>query len=136
MSEAGTKSRPQFKNIHVSQILRYRMPMAAKVSILHRISGVMIFLLLPFVLYLLDLSITTESTFEVLEGFTSQWFVKLVILGLAWGYLHHFCAGVRHLFMDAHWAADKDGARKTANGVMVVSLVLTALVALKLFGAF
>lgn len=135
MSEAG-KNRPQFRNIHVTQIATYRMPLAALVSILHRISGFAIFLLLPFILFLLDKSLTSEISFEYLKGFTSHWFVKLVILGLSWAYLHHFCAGIRHLTMDLHIGLNKDGARRSAAGVLSVSIPLAVLVALKLFGVF
>lgn len=131
-----TKERPEFRNIHVTDIARYRMPLAAFVSILHRISGVLLFLLLPFILYLLDSSLTSEITFDYFKGFTSGWFVKLLILALSWSYLHHFCAGVRHLIMDTHIGLDKDSARKSAVSVLVVSLFLAALVALKLFGVF
>jgi succinate dehydrogenase / fumarate reductase cytochrome b subunit len=136
MSEAVKKNRPRFYNIHVTQIVRYRMPLAGLVSILHRISGALLFLLLPFILYLLEQSLTSELSFEHFKGITSHWFVKLVILALVWGYLHHFCAGIRHLFMDVHFGLGKDGSRKSAAAVLAVSLVLTALVALKLFGAF
>jgi succinate dehydrogenase / fumarate reductase cytochrome b subunit len=136
MSEAVEKSRRQFRNIHVTQIVQYRLPLAGVISILHRISGFLMFLLLPFVLYLLDKSLMSEISFEYLKGIASHWFVKLVILALAWAYLHHFCAGIRHLLMDTHMGLDKDSARKTSIGVFAVSLPLTALVALKLFGAF
>jgi succinate dehydrogenase / fumarate reductase cytochrome b subunit len=136
MSESAKKARMSFSNIHITEIVRYRMPPSAYVSILHRISGALMFLLLPFVLYLLEKSLTSEISFDYLREFASHWFVKLIILALAWAYLHHFTAGVRHLFMDAHIGLTKDGSRKTATGVLVVSLVLTALVALKLFGAF
>jgi succinate dehydrogenase / fumarate reductase cytochrome b subunit len=135
MSES-VKNRPRFRNIHVTQLLNYRMPLAAVTSILHRISGFLIFLLLPFLLYLLDLSLTSEGTYEYFRGIASHWFVKLVLLALAWGYLHHFCAGMRHLVMDTHIGLEKDSARKSAASVLVISLVLTALVALKLFGVF
>jgi succinate dehydrogenase / fumarate reductase cytochrome b subunit len=136
MSEAANKNRPQFKNIGIVDILRYRMPLAGLVSILHRISGALMFLLLPFILYLLEKSLTSEISFDHFKGITSHWFVKLVILALAWGYLHHFSAGIRHLIMDMHIGLDKDSARVSAAAVLVVSLVLTLLVALKLFGVF
>ena len=106
------------------------------VSILHRVSGAMMFLLLPFILYLFDLSITSEISFDSLKGFTSHWFVKLLILAVSWGYLHHFCGGIRHLIMDAHIGLSKEEARKSAHIVFLVSVPLTLLVALKLFGAF
>jgi succinate dehydrogenase / fumarate reductase cytochrome b subunit len=136
MSDAVKESRPRYHNIHITQIVHYRMPLAALVSILHRISGAFIFLLLPFALYLLEKSLTSEISFAHLQGIASNWFVKLVILALSWAYLQHFCAGIRHLVMDNHIAATKDGARKTAAAVLAISLTLTLLVALKLFGAF
>lgn len=136
MSEAVDKSRRQFRNIHVTQIMKYRLPLAGVISILHRISGALMFLLLPFVLYLLDLSLLSEISFDYLKGIVSHWFVKLIILALAWAYLHHFAAGIRHLLMDVHMGLDKNSARKSSVAVFAVSLPLTAVVALKLFGAF
>jgi len=136
MSDAAKRPRPQFSNIHVTQIVRYRMPLAAIVSILHRISGALMFLLFPFILYLLEQSLISEISFEYFKGIASHWLVKLIILALCWSYLHHFSAGIRHLMMDVHIGLSKDGARKSAAVVLGVSLFLTALVALKLFGAF
>jgi succinate dehydrogenase / fumarate reductase cytochrome b subunit len=136
MSEAVEKSRRQFRNIHVAQIVQYRLPLAGIISILHRVSGALMFLLLPFILYLLDESLLSEISFEHFKGFASHWFVKLIILALTWAYLHHFCAGIRHLLMDTHVGLDKDSARKTSVAVLAISLVVTAAVALKLIGAF
>lgn len=137
MPEATTKpTRPKFSNIHVTQIVQYRMPPSARVSIMHRVSGALMFVLLPFILYLFDLSITSENTFSQLAAFAGHPLVKLVILALSWAYLHHFCAGVRHLFMDLHMGIDKQSCNKSAMAVFAVSVPLTALVALKLFGAF
>ena len=135
-AEAEKNQRPQFRNINLNQLIGYRLPLAGFVSILHRISGLLMFLLLPFILFLLDTSLVSETSFEYFKGITSNWFVKLVILALSWAYLHHFCAGIRHLIMDNHIGLDKDSARKSAVGVFAVSLPLALLVALKLFGAF
>jgi succinate dehydrogenase / fumarate reductase cytochrome b subunit len=136
MSEVAKKHRPQFRNIHITQLPNYRLPLAGLVSILHRISGALMFLLLPFILYLLELSITSEVSFNNLRAIVSHWFVKLIILALSWAYLHHFAAGIRHLFMDMHMALTKDGSRHSAASVLAISLFLTLLVALKLFGVF
>lgn len=141
MSEAVSvnndkKSRPQYSNIGIFDILRYRMPLAGLVSILHRISGAFMFLMLPFILYLLDLSIASELSFARMQGVASHWFAKLVILALCWSFLHHFVAGLRHLMMDMHWMITKEGARKSSASVLVISLLLTLAVALKLFGVF
>lgn len=134
MSEAPP--RPQFRNISLTHITSYRLPLAGVVSILHRISGLLMFLLLPFILYLLDRSLLSPTAFDQFKDFASHWFVKLVILALSWAYLHHFCAGIRHLIMDKHIGLDKNSARRSAASVLLVSLPLAALLALKLFGAF
>ena len=89
-----------------------------------------------FILFLLDKSLLSEISFEHFKGIASHWFVKLILLALVWAYLHHFCAGIRHLLMDAHVGVDKVSGKKSALIVFAVSLPLTALVALKLFGAF
>ncbi|MFZ6779546.1 succinate dehydrogenase, cytochrome b556 subunit [Undibacterium sp. Ji83W] len=135
MSEV-VKTKPRFGVMRLIDATGYRLPLAGFVSILHRASGMLMFLLLPFILYLLDKSLTSEATFAELQVLTSGVFVKLVILALSWAYLHHFCAGVRHLLMDLHYGLDKDTARQSAVGVLVTSLVLAALIALKLFGVF
>lgn len=136
MSEAAKQKRPEFRNIHITQIMRYRMPLAAIVSIMHRISGLFLFLMLPLILCLLDSSLASQDSFEQMKGFAANPFAKLVIIALAWAYLHHFCAGLRHVMMDNHIGLDKDSARKSAVKVLVISMTLAALVALKLFGVF
>ncbi len=135
MSEV-VKARPRFGVMRLIDATGYRLPLAGFVSILHRASGMLMFLLLPFVLYLLDKSLASEATFVSLQALTSGVFVKLVILALIWAYLHHFCAGIRHLLMDFHYGLDKDSARQSAVSVLVVSLALAALIGLKLFGVF
>ncbi|MDE2428648.1 MAG: succinate dehydrogenase, cytochrome b556 subunit [Burkholderiales bacterium] len=135
MSEV-VKSRPRFGVMRLIDATGYRLPLAGFVSILHRASGMLMFLLLPFILYLLDKSIASELSFTELRNLTSGVFVKLVILALVWAYLHHFCAGVRHLFMDLHFGLDKHSARKSAVGVFAISITLAVVIGLKLFGVF
>jgi len=129
-------TKPQFRNIHIRDIVRYRMPLSALTSILHRISGGLIFLLLPFVLYLFEKSLASVDAYDEFHGIVSHWCTKLVLLALAWAYLHHFCAGIRHLVMDTHVGLDKHSARRSAATVLVISLTLTVLIGLKLFGVF
>ena len=137
MSEAVKKDRPEFRNIHAFRDLpNYRWPLASLVSGAHRFSGLLLVVLLPLILYLLEKSLTSEISFEHLKGFTSGWFVKLLILALSWSYLQHFCSGIRHLLMDTHMGLDKDSARKSSAAVLAISSFLTALVALKLLGVF
>ncbi|TWI66376.1 succinate dehydrogenase subunit C [Pseudoduganella lurida] len=134
--ETQRKPRREFRNIHVTELMNYRQPFSAIVSIMHRISGFLLFIALPFVLYLLQESIRSELSFAHFQGIASHPFAKLVILALVWGYMHHFCAGVRHLVMDTHIGLDKDSARKSSVAVLVVTWVVVILVALKLFGVF
>ena len=133
----GDRHRPEFRNIHVLQLLGYKWPPGAIVSILHRISGALLFLVgMPFVLYLFQQSLLSEISFDDYRGIISHWFTKLVLLALAWAYLHHLCAGIRHLFLDLDIGTDKPTSQGSATIVLVVSLVLTVLVALKIFGVF
>jgi succinate dehydrogenase / fumarate reductase cytochrome b subunit len=140
MSEAITelKKRGQpIRNVSITDItLNYRQPPSAIVSILHRISGFVLFLSLPFLLYLFQESLRSEISFAHFAGIVDHWYTKVVILGLSWGYMHHFVAGIRHLFMDNHIALDKDASQRTARVVLAIALALTLLVALKLFGVF
>lgn len=133
---APRKSRPEFRNIHVTQIVRYRMPPPALVSILHRISGAALFLALPLLLWLFDLSLISETSYERLAAIASNWLVKLVLLALIWAFLHHLVAGIRYLVLDMLVGLEREQARKNALAVFAVSLPLTVLAALKLFGAF
>jgi succinate dehydrogenase / fumarate reductase, cytochrome b subunit len=134
---ADKKQRPQFRNIHVTQILRYRLPPSGIVSILHRISGALLFLIgFPFLLYLFDQSVSSELGFERAAGLVAHPLARLLLLLLAWSYIHHFVAGIRYLLIELHIGIEKPGMRTSALSVLVISLVLTALVALMLFGAF
>ena len=139
------KPRPEFRNIHaLSDLPTYRLPAAGWVSILHRISGVVMFLLLPFILWMFDASVSSEFSFARFKaafnsglGFVPGFLVKLVALGLIWAYLHHFIAGVRHLWMDmSHAAVSKQFGMSSAKFTLIVSLVLTVILGAKLFGLY
>jgi succinate dehydrogenase / fumarate reductase cytochrome b subunit len=130
------KIRPEFRNIHVTQIVRYRMPLSAMVSIMHRISGAALFLALPFLLWLFDLSLISEDTFDRMALIASGWFAKLVLLFLVWAFLHHLVAGIRYLLLDLNLGLDLQQSRRNALAVYAISLPLTLIAALKLFGAF
>lgn len=128
------RQRPQFRNIHVTQIVQYKLPPSGWVSILHRISGAALFLSLPLLLWLFDLSLMSELSFLRLQDVAGHWFVKLVLLGLIWAFLHHAIAGIRYLFLEVGIGLDKAAARKSAIAVLAVSIPLTLLAALPLFG--
>jgi succinate dehydrogenase / fumarate reductase, cytochrome b subunit len=123
--------------------VKYRLPLAAFVSILHRASGALMFLLLPLVIWLFDTSVTSEVSFEVFKsaftagvGFVPGLLMKVVALGLIWSFLHHFIAGVRHLWMDMTHSVTKQQGHSSAVLTMALSLLLTAALGAKLFGAF
>lgn len=134
------KQRPVYKNIHVTDIAAYRLPPSGWVSILHRVSGASLFLLLPFVIWMFDTSVTSEVSYERFSnlfrngvGFAPGWFFKLVLLGLIWAYLFHFIAGLRHLWMDFTHAVTKEFGRNSALVVIVLSSLLTVALGAKLF---
>jgi len=132
-----------FTNIHVSQIISYRLPPAGWVSILHRVSGALLFLLLPLVIWLFDTSVTSEYSFERFRavfvtgiGILPGWLLKLMVLGILWGYITHFIAGVRHLWMDVTHAVSKEQGLVSAQITLGLSIVLTLVCAAKLFGLY
>ena len=139
------KKRPEFRNIHALQDLpTYRLPPAGWVSILHRISGLLMFLLLPFILWMFDKSLSSEFSFEIFKaafnvgiGFVPGWFIKLVTLAIIWASLHHLIAGLRHLWMDvSHSAVSKEFGKSSAVTVLVISIALTVVLGAKLVGLY
>ena len=148
MSDSATspvKKRPEFRNINAfTDLPSYRLPAAGWVSILHRASGAMMFALMPFIIWMFDTSISSEISFA---RFTSAFNVgmlglpgfiwKLVALALIWAFLHHFMAGLRHLWMDvSHKAVELQFGKSSAKTVLAISLTLTAVLGAKLFGLY
>ncbi|RZS57239.1 succinate dehydrogenase, cytochrome b556 subunit [Sphaerotilus mobilis] len=138
-----SKKRPVHRNIHVSDIVSYRLPPAGIVSILHRISGAVMFLLMPLFVWLFDTSVSSEVSYESFTaaftggiGFVPGLLVKVVVLGLIWAYLVHFIAGVRHLWMDATHSVTKEQGKSSAVLTLGLSSLLTVLLGAKLFGLF
>ena len=130
------KDRPVYRNIGLAQLIKYRLPWAGKVSILHRISGAVLFLLLPFILYLYDQSLASELSYQNFQAFTGNILVKIICLGLIWSFLHHFCAGIRYLLLDLEIGVEKSESNRSAIIVLIVGIALTAVVGLKLFGLY
>jgi succinate dehydrogenase / fumarate reductase cytochrome b subunit len=128
------RGRPQIRNIGIADLLQYRLPVPGVVSILHRASGLLLFFLLPFLLWLFDLSLSSDRSFDHLVVFCEGTLARLVLLALAWSLLHHLCAGVRFLLLDLHMGTEKAAARRSAWIVFAVSVPLAALFALFLFG--
>ena len=128
-------------NMKLIDALGYKLPVAGVVSILHRASGLMMFFLLPFVIWLFDKSVSSQPSYEQFTAAFARgtwifpgWFLKLVCLALIWAFLHHLIAGVRHLWMDATHSVTKQQGRSTAIATMASSIVLTLVLMGKLFG--
>ncbi len=136
-------SRPRPGTMRLIDAVKYRLPLAGVVSILHRVSGGLMFVLLPFIIWLFDVSLSSEISYERFSsafvagiGFAPGWLVKLVVWALIWAYLHHFIAGVRHLWMDMTHSVTKEFGRTSAVVTLASSLLLTLALGAKLFGLF
>ena len=147
MTEIVTPSRqkrPEFRNIHALKDLpTYRLPPAGWVSILHRISGAIMFLLLPFIIWMFDVSVSSEISFIKFKSAFEFGMLglpgviwKLLALAIIWAYVHHLIAGLRHLWMDARHAVSKEFGKSSAIFTLTLGSLITLALALKLFGAY
>ncbi|MBC7444932.1 MAG: succinate dehydrogenase, cytochrome b556 subunit [Polaromonas sp.] len=148
MTEMASSQRPkrrEFRNINAfTDLPSYRLPLAGVVSILHRVSGALMFLLMPFVIWMFDTSVSSDLSFERFKSAFNAGMLglpgflwKLVALALIWAFLHHFLAGLRHLWMDSsHEAVSKAFGRQSAAFTLAVSIGLTLVLGAKLFGAY
>lgn len=107
------KQRP--KNLNLFTI---RLPINAVVSILHRVSGMALFLALPLILLALQYSVRSPESYVALTSWLDTWFVKLILIGLSWAFFHHFFAGIRHLMQDIHWMTSLQKARFSGRVVL------------------
>lgn len=114
--------RPVYLNL-----FKIRLPIAGMVSLGHRFSGILLFIAIPFSVYMLDLSVISEAGFKEVMTLLQHPFVKLILLGLVWSLAHHFFAGIRFLLIDADIGVDKTPARYGAWLVVFAELVVVAL---------
>ena len=122
------KQRPVWYNLSP-----VNLPLPGLVSIFHRVSGLLLFLALIWMIYLLDLSLRSEADFNHLQEYLGFPIVKLGLLVLLWSFLHHFCAGIRFLFLDLHKGIDLPTARATSYVVFVASILLTVVLGAKIW---
>jgi len=122
------KPRPKHLDLRV-----IKQPLPAIASILHRISGAGLFIMLPFLIYLLDLSLDSPLGFAMFQSVVAHPLAKLVLLGLLWAFLHHFCMGIRILLLDLNMGTDLKPARASTKAVLVISLALTVILGVKLW---
>src|SRR5712691_12496877 len=125
---AAKKQRPLWYNLSP-----LNLPAPGLVSIFHRISGLALFLGLVAFLYFLDLSLASESGFARAGEYLRHPLGKIALVAVLWSFLHHLCAGVRHLFLDIQVGVELKAARRSAFAVFVVSLALTAFIAARLW---
>ena len=125
--------RKQFRNIRIDQILTYRLPAAGVMSILHRISGAGLFLLLPFLIYLLDMSLKSPTDFSKISELISHPIAFVAISGIIWAVIHHFLAGIRHLMLDLHIGLSNESTTKWGFGITGVAITLSVISWLGLF---
>lgn len=123
-----TNNRPKFLALYL-----IRLPLPALVSILHRISGLLIFLALPLLLWMLQLSLQSRESHAVLTGMLQHPFAKVFLLVMLWSLLHHLCAGIRFLTIDMHMGVKLASARASAKWVLATSIVLTVVLGLRLW---
>ena len=140
MADAPKAIKKRPGQMHLLDATQYRLPPAGWVSILHRVSGLLLIVLMPFVIWLFDTSVTSEVSFDQFSnafvggiGFVPAFVVKLATLVLIWAFLQHFCAGVRHLYMDFTHSVTKEFGRTSALVAMGVAGLLTLVFAYKLF---
>ena len=122
------KERPKHLALHLIQL-----PLPGFVSILHRVSGLLLFLALPLLLLMLQYSLRSIETYTQLMAIVAHPLAKLLLLGLLWAFLHHFCAGLRYLAIDLHYVRDLAQARNSSKAVLAASLLLTVLLGAKLW---
>ncbi len=143
-SPSTRPKRPEFRNINAfTDLPTYRLPVAGIVSILHRVSGALMFVLMPFIIWMFDTSISSElsfarftSVFNIGAGLVPGWFFKLVALAILWAFLHHLIAGLRHLWMDMRHAVSKEFGKSSAVFTLALSVGLTVVLGAKLFGLY
>ncbi len=133
MANAITR-KPRPKYLSLSALLfEIRLPLPGWVSILHRISGLLLFLAVAWLLFMLERSLSSAAGFEAARRYTGLPLVKIPLLVLIWAYCHHFCAGIRFLFLDLDKGVDLARARFTSIIVLAASLGLTVWLGLKLW---
>jgi len=122
------KQRPKHLALHL-----IKLPLPGFISILHRISGLLLFFALPLLLLMLQYSLRSIETYTQLMAVLAHPLAKLMLLGLLWAFLHHFCAGLRYLAIDLDYGVKLAQARTSSKMVLAVSLVLTVLLGVKLW---
>ena len=118
-------SRHRPKNLNLASI---RLPIPALVSILHRATGALIFLLLPVMLWTFQRSLSSPEGYQQIAELGQHPLAKLALLGVLWAFLHHFLAGIRHLTLDMRIGLEIRQARRSGKLVLIAGVLLTLLI--------
>lgn len=114
--------RPKYLNL-----FKIKLPLPGVVSLLHRMSGALLFVAIPLFLLTFQATLDSAESFEKIQLALGGPLAKLVLISLLWGFLHHFFAGIRFLFMDAHVGLGLQETRRNSLLVLIISLALTVL---------
>lgn len=126
---AAPKPRPKYYDLNLAHL-----PPPGLVSIFHRVSGALLFFpILPIVLYMLQVTLGSEDGFARWQAFFSRPVVKLMVIGAAWLYAHHFFAGIRYLLLDLHIGIEKAPSRASALAVLVLGAITALFAAWRLW---
>jgi succinate dehydrogenase / fumarate reductase cytochrome b subunit len=121
----NNKKQPIYLNL-----LEIRLPVGGVVSILHRVSGVVLVLALPAVLFLLDLSLQSEQQYQTVTALLATPAMQAAGVVLVWFLAHHLLAGVRHLLLDLDIGIDRDAARRSAWATLGIGLLVAVTMAI------
>jgi succinate dehydrogenase / fumarate reductase cytochrome b subunit len=123
---------PSVRPVYLN-LFRIHLPLAGWVSILHRVSGALLFAALPLGIWALSISLADEAGFRRMADALAHPLARLILLGWVWAFAHHFFAGLRHLALDVHWGLELKQARQSSLAVMLASGLVTLLAAWRLF---
>jgi succinate dehydrogenase / fumarate reductase cytochrome b subunit len=116
-----TEKRPVYLNL-----FKIRLPTTGIVSFAHRVSGFLLFLAIPFAIYLLDLSVSSSSGFSMSLEYLQQPVLQVIVLVLVWALVHHFLAGIRYLLLDLDIGIEKSGSNLSAWTVLIAEACVVA----------
>ncbi|CUT18085.1 MULTISPECIES: succinate dehydrogenase, cytochrome b556 subunit [Candidatus Ichthyocystis] len=130
---SSPSSKKQFRNIQILDISKYRLPIPGIVSILHRISGVFLFLAIPAVLFILEKTLRSPLSFASVTSYLRDPIFKILLVIVFWSFIHHILAGVRFLALDLHWGVTKYVSRLTSSIVFGTAVILTIMFSVWMF---
>lgn len=120
----------QFKNLN---LMTLKYPLTAITSLLHRISGLFVFLCIPFLLWLLDVSVSTSEGFNYMQSIFAYPLTKIILWMFLTAFGYHLVAGIRHLVMDMGYGEALRNARMSARIIIGITVVWSILIGIWLW---